>query len=501
MHLSGSFWCVCILVATVRPGEICAQSWGWTRQWGSSSGAGSTSDAYARAVAVSVDGQVYVAGWTDGSLEGQSSSGDLDFFLLQYSSSGVRQWTIQRGTSRNDIARAVDVSVDGQAYMAGGTRGELDGHVSSGSYDAFLMKYSSTAGWQWTRQTGSSNSETANAMAVSVDGQVYIAGTTEGSLDKPTGRHDIFLMQYSSSGVWQWTRQRGGTSGNLAADDYALAVAVSIDGQVYVAGFTEGSLDEQVFFGDSDVFLMQYSSSGVWQWTRQRGCSNADRAYGAAVSIDGKVYIAGRTGGSLDGQSSSGGIDAFLMQYSSSGEWQWTRQWGSSVTDDANAVAVSVDGQVFVAGQSSSSSYDVFLTQYSSSGEQQWTLQRSGSFAIVALAVAVSVDGKVYVAGYTRGSIDGQSYSSGYDAFLMQFESPSSFGTTSTSTSSSRSDTAASTSSVTSSPSTITAPSRSTVTTSPSTSSGARTTTTSTRTSSHSSSTPISATSTRSSHS
>eukprot|EP00971_Amphidinium_carterae_P117848 2334625-Amphidinium_carterae.1 len=64
---------------------------------------------------------------------------------------------------------------------------------------------------------------------------------------------------------------------------------------------------------------MQYDSSGEWQWTRQRGSSSWDKPRAVAVSVEGQVYVAGCTGGSLDGQSSAGEPDAFLMQYDSSG--------------------------------------------------------------------------------------------------------------------------------------------------------------------------------------
>eukprot|EP00971_Amphidinium_carterae_P106867 2116768-Amphidinium_carterae.1 len=63
-------------------------------------------------------------------------------------------------------------------------------------------------------------------------------------------------MQYDSSGEWQWTGQRGSSD-----NDYALAVAVNFDEQVYVAGNTEGSLDGQSSAGVSDAFLMQFASS------------------------------------------------------------------------------------------------------------------------------------------------------------------------------------------------------------------------------------------------
>eukprot|EP00971_Amphidinium_carterae_P097705 1933424-Amphidinium_carterae.2 len=229
--------------------------------------------------------------------------------------------------------------------------------------------------WQWTRQRESSGSDCARAVAVSVDGQVYVAGYTDGGLDGQSSSGKLGYLPHPVQLKWGvavdkakrqlehrlcggcgcerrgpgvcgwWTRQSGSSS-----DDIAVAVAVSVDGQVYVAGYTDGSLHRQSSSGSADAFLMQYSSSGVWQWTRQRGSSSYDSARAVAVSVDGQVYVAGFTEGSLDGQSSSGSRDTFLMQYSSSGEWQWTRQRGSSSWDQALAVAVSVDGQAYLTG-------------------------------------------------------------------------------------------------------------------------------------------------------
>eukprot|EP00971_Amphidinium_carterae_P048610 958186-Amphidinium_carterae.1 len=139
MHLSGRFWyAVCTLVATLQVKIACAQSWRWTRQ------RGSTSDDRANAVAVSVDGQVYVAGETSTSLDGQSSAGRGDAFLMQYDSCGEWQWTRQRGSSNRDLAYAVIVSAEGQVYVAGDTEGSLDGQSSAGGWDAFLMQYDSS---------------------------------------------------------------------------------------------------------------------------------------------------------------------------------------------------------------------------------------------------------------------------------------------------------------------------------------------------------------------
>eukprot|EP00971_Amphidinium_carterae_P108693 2152121-Amphidinium_carterae.1 len=197
MHLSGRFWYgVCTLVATFQVKIAGAQSWRWTRQWGSSS------SNIADAVAVSVEGHVYVAGYTGYTfgVGTGSAAGDWDAFLMQYNSSGELQWTRQWGSSSNDLAYAVAVSADGLVYVAGYTTGNLDGQNSTGSAHAFLVQYDSSGEWQWTRQMGSSYKNIARAVAVSVDGQVYLAGYTLGSLDgqSSAGDQDAFLMQYNS---------------------------------------------------------------------------------------------------------------------------------------------------------------------------------------------------------------------------------------------------------------------------------------------------------------
>src|SRR3989304_644994 len=63
-------------------------------------------------------------------------------------------------------------------------------------------------------------------------------------------------------------------------------------------------------------------SGQVVDWTRQFGTSSFDVAY--AVAVDGSgVYVAGRTDGTLPGEMSAGGDDAFLRKYGAEGTEAW----------------------------------------------------------------------------------------------------------------------------------------------------------------------------------
>jgi Beta-propeller repeat len=136
-----------------------------------------------------------------------------------------------------------------------------------------------------------------------------------------------------------------GTSG----EDVARAVATDSSGNVYVTGYTNGSL-ESTNAGSNDVFLSKYDSSGTLLWTRQQGTSADDFAFGVVTDSSGNVYLSGYTAGALDGNTSAGGNDLFAIKYDSSGTRQWTRQFGGTANDSPNAIALDPSGNLYLAG-------------------------------------------------------------------------------------------------------------------------------------------------------
>jgi hypothetical protein len=146
----------------------------------------------------------------------------------------------------------------------------------------------------------------AAALARRGNGNVYIAGTTDGANQ---GDFDAWVAKYSAAGALRWKRQLGTTD-----TDAAFGAATDRDGNIYIAGYTWGSLGGPNQ-GTGDAWAAKYSAAGTLRWKRQLGTPNFETAEGVATDGDGHVYIAGRTDGSLGGPN-QGDDDAWVAQYS-----------------------------------------------------------------------------------------------------------------------------------------------------------------------------------------
>ena len=122
--------------------------------------------------------------------------------MIKYNPSGPKQWTKQLGTSSYDIASGVATDSSGNVYVAGHTRDGLDGNLSAGDYDLFVVKYNATGTKQWTKQLGTTSYDLAAGVAIDSSSNVYVAGSTEGGIDGNSrlGDRDLFVVKYDSDG-------------------------------------------------------------------------------------------------------------------------------------------------------------------------------------------------------------------------------------------------------------------------------------------------------------
>lgn len=385
---------------------------------------GTVSDDSSSGVATDSLGNVYISGSTEGSLDGPNAGG-RDAFLAKYDAAGTLLWTEQMGTASSDSSTAVSADLLGNVYISGSTDGSL-GAPNAGSADAFLAKYDVSGNLQWIEQLGTADIDYVFGVSADLLGDVYITGITTGSLGGPyAGNEDVFLAKYNAAGSLQWTEQLG-TDGV----DRSFGISADSLGNVYISGATTGGLNgPNAGSSGSDVFLAKYDAAGGLQWIEQLG--TADGEYGIGVVADslGNVVVSGRTGGSLGG-ANAGGNDAFVAKYDATGMLLWSEQLGTSDYDFVHGVSTDSAGSIFISGFTDGSlggpnagGRDIFLAKYDAAGTLLWTEQLGTADDDGSLGVAADSFGNVYISGYTGGSLGGAN-AGGNDAFLAKFAAP-----------------------------------------------------------------------------
>jgi hypothetical protein len=325
------------------------------RQWGTYYGGSGNDDG--SSCATDAIGNVYLAGNTE-SIGGAIATlgshqtafgGDFDAFLVKFNSAGVRQWGTFYGDSGLDFGNSCATDATGNVYMTAYTDGSataiatLGSHqtASGGNFDAFLVKFNSSGVRQWGTYYGGSDNDYGSSCATDATGNVYLAGSTDGSATSIAtigshqssyggGANDAFLVKFNSAGVRQWGTYYGGTGG-----EYDGSCAIDAIGNVYLAARTNsssiaistiGSHQSVYGGGPSDAFLVKFNSAGVRQWGTYYGGTGGEYDGSCAIDAIGNVYLAGTTTSSLTAistigshQSVCGGTsDAFLVKFNES---------------------------------------------------------------------------------------------------------------------------------------------------------------------------------------
>jgi hypothetical protein len=142
-------------------------------------------------------------------------------------------------------------------------------------------------------------------------------------------------------------------------------------GNVYMVGFTSSNSDiatagahqtvyagGPIVFGTGgyDAFLVKFNSSGVRQWATYYGGSQDDMGISCAVDASGNVYMIGSTS-STSGIATAGAHettinDGFLVKFNSNG----VRQWGTYFEGNGNACTTDASGNIYIVGLTNSTS-------------------------------------------------------------------------------------------------------------------------------------------------
>ncbi len=288
------------------------------------------------------------------------------------------QWAVGVGGNFDDTGTSIGVDGIGNTYIIGHFEDTADfdpgsgtfNLTSNGSYDIFIAKYATDGSFVWAKNLGGADDDAGTSIFVESNGNVYVTGGFEGTVDfnpggstfnlVSSGGADIFIAKYESDGSFVLAKNVGGTS-----FDAGSSISVDGNGKIYVTGFFEGKADfdpgESIFnltsVGSVDIFIAKYSSDGSFVWANSAGSSSDDAGNSISVDGNGNVYVTGGFEGTADfdpgggtfNLTSAGLFDIFIAKYSSDGSFVWANSVGG-LSYDLGGGWVDSSGSIYILG-------------------------------------------------------------------------------------------------------------------------------------------------------
>mgnify|MGYP002859805407 CR=1 FL=1 len=310
-----------------------------------------------------------------------SNGTGMDIFVAKYDANGNYVWAKQiGGASLSSKATSIAVDAAGNVYTAGYFNGTVDFNpgagsntMTSSSQDAFISKLDANGNYVWAIKIAGTSQEQVNDIAIDASGNLVVTGWFYGTVDFDPGAgtvalgntagSDIFVAKYDSNGALMWAKQLGGTSANLSGN----SIAVDATGNVYTTGYFQTSVDFDPdgpsyvlgAQGVLDVFVSKLDVNGNFVWAKSIGGTGADDALGIDLDATGNVYLTGYFEGTCDFDPGSGtaflsnsaGLDIYVCKLNNNGDYVWAKQIGGSNIDcQGNSVKVGTNGQVYTTG-------------------------------------------------------------------------------------------------------------------------------------------------------
>lgn len=424
---------------------------------GSFGGAGADSF---EAVAVAGDGQLVLLGATTSSdlpatpdAAQRVRAGAADLFVARMSpAGGAPTYLTYLGGARDEDAGDIELDADGNAYLVGSTsspdfplRNDC-GSCSGASIDAAVAKITPAGGLAYSSRFGGTDDTHGFGIAVAADGTATIVGDSRGAAGFPfqnawdsTFDHtypDSFVARFTPAGAVVFASFLAGGGG-----DSARGVALAPTGEAVVVGdigfsnFGEpfpGVCPYEEIGGAAYVVFLRADGAGprLSRCFGGRSYNSADDAYAVAVDARGNVHVAGETSATdwPPGARPGAWFDAYLASIAANGTERYAVRLGGAAYDSAFAVAVGLDGVVFVAGTTASSDFplkgatqttrggaqDAFVASVSQRGILAFSTYLGGSGAEAALGAATDTTGALHVVG---GGVAG----AGGDALLAAY--------------------------------------------------------------------------------
>jgi hypothetical protein len=215
----------------------------------------------------------------------------------------------------------------------------------------------------YSSYVGGAGDDTANAVALDAQGNIYLAGTTYSQPFPGTSgeRRDTnaFVTKLDATGTKvMYSTLIGGTD-----DEEGLALAVDAAGNAWVTGYTQSNdlpLKRSIvstYRGDNDTFVTKLDPNGNLLLQTYLGEGGSDQANGIALDSQGNAYLAGSTAWDF-------GPAVMVKKIKADGSAQLYQAFfgyaarGFAKGSSANDLAVDSEGNAYLVGKTNTGAFD-----------------------------------------------------------------------------------------------------------------------------------------------
>jgi hypothetical protein len=398
-------------------------------------------------------GNLYTTGFFEGTVDfdpgagavNLSSVGSRDFFIAKYDNLGQLIWAKGIGGGSHEHARSIALDASGNIFIAGDYNGLVDFDPGvgfsfkdvKGASDIFVAKYDSQGNFIWAKTFGGVGIESCRDMSLDAFGNLIITGVYQGTSDfdpnggvismTSAGQFDAFLLKLDVSGNYVWAK-----SIQSANSNYVNQVIVDHIGNINIVGDFQGIADfdpsnatfSMTTIGNKSAFFAKYSPQGQFINATMIGGSGFEIGKAIAVDLQDNIYITGDFRGVVDFDpsgsthfvTSSGIRDIFVAKYTTQGELVWANKIGGTGDDQATAITLDNNNEVFVAGYfngsmtlsnlktfTSAGNTDIILARYNSDGLLKYAVCYGGGNGDEAIGLIANNAGDIYNIGWIQG--------------------------------------------------------------------------------------------------
>ena len=340
---------------------------------------------------------------TNNSTTNTLSSGDA--YIAKYSSNGTLIFATVIGGTGSDTGNGIAVDKNGNIYITGQTKstdlpvtsnayqktlnGGSDAYIIELSADGTQLLYCTYLGGNSTEKVGA-RVEYGTKIKVDSSGNIYLTGqtnsadfpTTTGAYKTQIGSNngyyygDAFLTKFNSN----WTMIYSTLLGGNTTDDIPYGFVIDNQSNVWITGKTTSSdfpltsNAYQTTLTYTDAFLSEISADGnQLVYSTYFGGSLTDYGYAITTDSQGNIYITGQTTSAnlattgTYQSTKKGSGDAYIAKFSSDGSLVWCTLFGGTGLEDARAITIDSQGNIYITGRTSAaipSTFNAIQTSY-----------------------------------------------------------------------------------------------------------------------------------------